>query len=461
MSSFIKFPRDRIRIVAALFGFVSIVVTTLLSFAISERVWTHWLWLLPVVAFGSHVLAGGYRATLVYRGVVQVLSAALVSSALAAIPIYILLGGSDTSRILFLGTVWIPLTCVGLLLSYLAQRQLLSFTRTVPYHLVGVLPEMRERLREALASRREVQVESINDISVEDFPDGDPSGHRALCVFEPGDVVVFGDDAVRSSIVAKRLLALKVAGADVYRDYTLYTELTGRLPITSRAETGFVGIALEQTKTGIHTRIVDGVRSVANLLGGVFLLITLAIPMAIIAVTIRLGDSGPVLFRQERLGKNKKPFWLYKFRTMYVGADKDGPQWTAVEDSRVTPLGRVMRELHLDEMPQVFNLCRRDINFVGPRPMGKVMADLLGAEIPDLDVRFLVKPGLTGWAQTLGPYGHNMAERVEKTEYDLFYVTNRHRLSDLMIIGMTVSTFVHSVVQVSIGTLRRPRERKS
>ena len=450
MSSLIRLPGDRSGLVAGALDLCALIVSTSLAFGLNTAVTTRWLWLIPLVALGSHVLAGGYRATLVYRSHIQAISSAVVSSTLSILPIYVLLAGSDTSRLAFLASTWVPLTCIGLLVSRYLLRVVSTSVHTGVYRLVGVDDRMRARLVEALAQRPKFRPESIIDIDVGELAVSEgaeiaPPSHDGT---NDGEVIVYGHEAVRSRDAARYLLALKVRGRDVYRDTVLYGQLTGRLPVAQKGEEFRGSLALEQTSTGFHTRVVDVVRNVANIAGGVLLLIVFLVPMLVLAVGVRCGGPGPILFRQERLGKDRKPFELYKFRTMRIDAERNGPQWALKRDDRVTALGGIMRDLHLDELPQIINLCKGELNFVGPRPMRAHFADLLAEEIPDFDVRFLVKPGLTGWAQTLGPYGQNVAEQHEKFEYDLFYVTNRHRLSDLMIVGMTLSKFLRSLSSV-------------
>jgi len=430
-------------LIAGIVDLAALWLVTMLAFRIHDDVTTRWVWLVPLVALGINMLAGAYRPTLVYRGAVQTLSSALVASTLSAAAVYVLLAGSDTQRILFLSTVWVPSVCLALIVARAVSRAVVPGLQATRYRLVSVDPDMRSRLMQAFSQRPGFRSELVVDTT---FLDGNEDG---------SEVIISGVAALYSTETTHRLLSHKTRGRDVYRDSRMYSELTGRLPVGLSGETGTVGLALEQTNTGFHTRIIDCVRGFLNVIGGVALLAIFLLPMAMITLAVRLSSQGPVLFRQERLGKNRKPFMLYKFRTMRMDAESAGPRWAQVKDDRVTRLGSVMRELHLDELPQIINLCKGELNFVGPRPMRAHFADLLEKEIKDFGVRFLVKPGLTGWAQTLGPYGQNMAEQREKFEYDLFYVTNRHRLSDLMIIGMTLGKFVGSVLGIIRQVLSR------
>ena len=162
--------------------------------------------------------------------------------------------------------------------------------------------------------------------------------------------------------------------------------------------------------------------------------IVLLIPLVIIAVIIRLDTPGPVIFKQERLGLNRKPFVMYKFRSMYINAEENGPQWAKKDDSRVTKVGRFLRNTRLDELPQLWNIIRGDMSIVGPRPEREYFYGIFEARIPYFGKRMLVKPGLTGWAQVNGGY-ELMPE--QKIEYDLEYICNRSLKIDIICILKT------------------------
>jgi lipopolysaccharide/colanic/teichoic acid biosynthesis glycosyltransferase len=150
-----------------------------------------------------------------------------------------------------------------------------------------------------------------------------------------------------------------------------------------------------------------------------------------------------VLFKQERLGENLKPFTLMKFRTMVVDAEKEcGPVWSSECDPRVTKVGKVLRKTRLDEIPQLINVLKGDMSFVGPRPIRKHFADMLAEKIPYYRMRFLVKPGVTGWAQVKHDYAGSEEGQAEKLEYDLFYIQNQSLLFDLYIFLKTIQTII-------------------
>jgi lipopolysaccharide/colanic/teichoic acid biosynthesis glycosyltransferase len=165
--------------------------------------------------------------------------------------------------------------------------------------------------------------------------------------------------------------------------------------------------------------------------------------MLIVALFIRFDSPGPVFFVQQRLGRHRKPFACIKFRTMRADAERDtGPVWAARQDSRVTRVGRILRSMRLDELPQLFNIVRGDMAIVGPRPIREHFADQLSALDRRFERRFEVKPGLTGWAQVRLGYPSTVEAQLEKLEYDLYYIDHRSLWIDLQILFMTCITIV-------------------
>jgi len=173
-----------------------------------------------------------------------------------------------------------------------------------------------------------------------------------------------------------------------------------------------------------------------------FLLLLLLLPVGIItAILIKFDSRGPVLFSQERVGKYRKVYTMYKFRSMVMDAEKNsGPVWAQENDPRVTRMGRFMRWCRLDELPQLWNVFIGNMSLVGPRPERKYFVDQLEKNIPYYMARFEVKPGITGWAQILCDYGASMEDTIEKLGYDLFYIKNLSWLIDVAILLRTIKT---------------------
>lgn len=168
-------------------------------------------------------------------------------------------------------------------------------------------------------------------------------------------------------------------------------------------------------------------------------LLTFTLPVIIATwIAIRLDSPGPVFYRQERAGLGGRPFTLIKFRSMRVDAEASGPVWASAKDSRVTRIGQIIRLTRIDELPQLVNILRGEMSFIGPRPERPIFVEKLAREIPFYELRMCVKPGLTGWAQVNYPYGASVEDARMKLSYDLYYVRHGSILLDAMILFATV-----------------------
>jgi sugar transferase (PEP-CTERM system associated) len=185
-------------------------------------------------------------------------------------------------------------------------------------------------------------------------------------------------------------------------------------------------------------RLYPAVKRACDLAVSILMLIATAPLALLIMVAIKLTSSGPVIFKQERVGVRGRNFTLYKFRSMRIDAEKDGPVWTQKYDDRITGVGRLLRKMRLDELPQLWNVLRGDMSVVGPRPERPYFVDILKAQIRFYDVRHYVKPGVTGWAQVMYPYGASVEDAYQKLQYDLYYAKNTSLKLDLEILLRTV-----------------------
>jgi exopolysaccharide biosynthesis polyprenyl glycosylphosphotransferase len=173
--------------------------------------------------------------------------------------------------------------------------------------------------------------------------------------------------------------------------------------------------------------------------------IVLAPVMVIVAILVKLTSPGPVLHRQVRVGLNDANFTLYKFRSMFVNAEAStGPVWATKNDPRVTPVGRWLRRLRLDELPQLFNVLKGEMTLVGPRPERPEFVAKLTEQIPYYNYRHCVKPGITGWAQINHKYGDTLEDAIIKLEYDLYYIKNLAISLDTFIIFHTLKVMLFS-----------------
>lgn len=192
----------------------------------------------------------------------------------------------------------------------------------------------------------------------------------------------------------------------------------------------------------LSSRPVRGVTVIVgrifDILTSVGLLITTFPLMIAVAVLVRLDSPGSVLYRQERVGLSGKPFTLLKFRSMRANAEASGPKWAQQRDPRVTRVGSFMRKTRIDELPQLLNILRGEMSFIGPRPERPHFVEQLSEAIPFYHERARVKPGLTGWAQVNYPYGASVEDARAKLSYDLYYVKNRNLMMDVLILLSTV-----------------------
>jgi sugar transferase (PEP-CTERM system associated) len=189
-------------------------------------------------------------------------------------------------------------------------------------------------------------------------------------------------------------------------------------------------------RQGLGRRIVKRAFDIAASLA---LLVVAAPIMLVAAICISLESGLPILYRQARVGEGGRTFTLCKFRSMKNDAEGDGtPRWAAHDDDRATCVGRIMRKLRIDELPQIINVLKGDMSFVGPRPERPYFVDQLSGQIPYYALRHAVKPGITGWAQVRYPYGASVDDSIEKLQYDLYYVKNHGLFLDIMILLDTV-----------------------
>ncbi len=247
------------------------------------------------------------------------------------------------------------------------------------------------------------------------------------------DEIVIAVDDRRRSFPISELLSCKLAGVGVIDLLEFLERETGRIkvdmlnPAWLIFSKGFAGTGRDH----LSFRCLDLIMAMA--------LSLLALPVGLlVALAIYLDDGGPVIYSQRRVGFDGRPFVLHKFRSMKNNAEAAGAQWATREDDRVTRVGRWIRKTRLDELPQLINILKGNMSFVGPRPERPEFVDELSRKIPYYHERHCVKPGLTGWAQLCYPYGASEEDAKAKLEYDMYYVKNRSLIFNLMILLQTV-----------------------
>jgi exopolysaccharide biosynthesis polyprenyl glycosylphosphotransferase len=236
--------------------------------------------------------------------------------------------------------------------------------------------------------------------------------------------------------IFKILLDCQATGICIIRMPTLYEALTERVPVQHIAKDWLLPTDLAGGQISLSYRIfVWVIDHLFCFLGGIFFIIT----YPLVATLIKIESHGPVFYVQTRLGQGGKPFQLTKYRSMIEDAEKpDSPQWASDDDPRITGIGKVLRRLRMDELPQIMNILRGDLHLIGPRPERPEFYAQLEQEIPFYSVRLSVKPGLTGWAQIKYRYGSSVEETLVKLQYDLYYIKNRSPFLDLKILFRTI-----------------------
>jgi sugar transferase (PEP-CTERM system associated) len=248
------------------------------------------------------------------------------------------------------------------------------------------------------------------------------------------ELVVVAMDEKRGRMPLDELLRCRMLGVPILRGEDFLENIAGRI-LADRINPSWL-IFSPGFQTGAVRRITKrGMDLACSLVG-----LILASPFILLtALLVRLSGPGPVVFRQDRVGQDGRVFTIFKFRTMVADAEAaTGPVWAQENDQRVTRVGALLRKLRLDELPQLYNVLRGDMSFVGPRPERPHFVEQLIARLPYYSERHNVKPGVTGWAQVCFPYGASVAAALEKLNYDLYYIKHSSLSMDLMILLQTV-----------------------
>ena len=263
---------------------------------------------------------------------------------------------------------------------------------------------------------------------------GDSSLIHELASQGKVDRIIVALEERRGRLPIEELLKCRMEGISVDEGIAFYEHLTGKL-LVERTYPSFLIFSNGFTKSTSH-RLVKA--AMDYLLSSIGLIISLPI-MALIVLAIKVDSSGPVFYRQKRVGKDGNIFKLLKFRSMRENAEKEtGPVWAEENDERINRVGKVIRKLRLDELPQLINVIRGEMSFVGPRPERPHFVEHLKVQIPFYEKRLAVKPGITGWAQIEYPYGATENDALEKLKYDLYYIKNMSIFFDLSIIFQTI-----------------------
>lgn len=253
---------------------------------------------------------------------------------------------------------------------------------------------------------------------------------KKIIIDEKIDTIVIPSQFVKNDLpivkLIYQLLSLKI---DVIDSINFFEMVFQKVPVEELEEGWFI------EKITMRREFYDALKRLLDLILGIFLTIFLTPAMLLISLLIKVTSPGPIIFRQSRMGKDGKPFVLYKFRTMVE--NNGGPLWTTKEDKRITSAGKIIRVSHLDELPQLINIIKGDLSFTGPRAERFELAEMY-SKLPRYEMRHIIKPGLTGWAQVNYRPSASPDEALEKLKYDIYYIKNRSFILDILILLKTV-----------------------
>jgi sugar transferase (PEP-CTERM system associated) len=239
----------------------------------------------------------------------------------------------------------------------------------------------------------------------------------------------------RGTVPSRELLDIRLSGVVVDEASTLLEKIAGKIEIDDLHPSAMIfseGFKLNRTNLLLR-RLTSFIASFVGL--------ALCLPLIpLIALLVKLDSPGPVFFSQERIGRRGKTFKVHKFRTMRQDAEAGGAKWATKNDPRITRVGMFLRKTRLDEIPQLWNVLKGDMGFVGPRPERPEFVQWLSEAIPYYNLRHIIRPGLTGWAQVRYQYGASLEETKQKLQYDLYYIKHMSVALDLFIVFETVKT---------------------
>jgi len=262
----------------------------------------------------------------------------------------------------------------------------------------------------------------------------DPSGDPPSAP-EANVTLVVDLRPVMSDQMAQFVSSWNLAGYPVSALSSVYEEYTGRLPMVHLAEGWELSAPVSRNEYAPFKRFFDIVLTVIT--APIW-----AVMGALITVAVKIDSRGPAIYRQRRVGRGGEVFTLYKFRTMILDAERNGPQFAAVGDDRLTRVGRLLRRFRIDEIPQLLNVLKGDLSLVGPRPERPEFTEVFEQSIPFYAYRTIVRPGVTGWAQVNYGYADDEADTIEKLTYDLYYVKHMSPWLDIQILGRSVWTIL-------------------
>lgn len=384
---------------------------------------------LSIIAVACLFIGGGYTSNAIKQRPRLPLNTLFIvlSSTLPSLLFIYALGPEHFTALLGRGVFPFAITGFGFLA--VANRYILNYlfhdARSTRTALLLSPSKLSERLQTSLASSNsQISLTHATAICKKSHP------HRSL------NALVIASDYIPTDEQQQILLEYRLAGVAIYSLSDFFENFMYLVPVQETTNDWFIR---SQGFTMLHSSVSLRVKRIVDIIGSITLLIV-TIPITITtALLTKLVSHGPVFFSQTRVGMQGKTFTIYKFRTMHIGAEKSGAQWASNNDDRIIPLGSFFRRTRIDELPQCWNILRGEMSIVGPRPERPEFTTSLSKDIPFYDLRHVVKPGLTGWAQVSYPYGASTEDALRKLQYDLYYIKNYSLILDLNILLRTVS----------------------
>ena len=255
------------------------------------------------------------------------------------------------------------------------------------------------------------------------------------CTETKTDLIVVALDDRRGTMPIESLLECKLQGITIDDGITFFEAITGKILVKNVNPAWLIFSDGFQTSRLSYSfkRLLDIVLSLSGLI--------ISLPISLLtALLIKIESPGPIFYLQERVGERGNTFKIIKFRSMRQDAEKDGAVWAMKDDARITRIGGFIRKVRIDEIPQMWNVLKGEMSFVGPRPERPVFVEKLTEAIPYYSLRHSAKPGISGWAQICYPYGASEEDALRKLEYDLYYIKNQSIFIDILVIFRTVKT---------------------
>ncbi len=332
--------------------------------------------------------------------------------------------------------LWRELYPTLLRLETLAERVMILGSARIGRDILREIAELRDSGYEVVALAEETDYENHgnhppNPVHVENVFPMEKFPEKVGSLNLDRIVVALGDR--RGKLPFRTLLNCRFKGIQVDEAASFYESLKGKILMEDVRPSWFI------FSEGFRkSRFVLRMKRISDLIMAAALLVLASPVMAVTALLIKIDSRGAAIYRQDRVGESWKDYTLYKFRSMVQNAEAQGAQWAEKDDPRVTRVGRVIRKYRIDELPQLFNVLRGDMSFVGPRPERRTFVLELAKEIPYYPQRLFVKPGVTGWAQVKFHYGATKEDSTTKLQYDLYYIKHMSLFFDMSIIFDTI-----------------------